>query len=249
MKNRTIAVIGAGVMGLSVAYELVKNGYKPIVFESDDRIGGMSASFAFDDVEIERYYHFHCTSDTAFFEILKELNLENELNWVNTKMGYWHNKRIQKWGDPIALLKFNGLSFIAKLRYGLHAFFSVKRNNWKPLEKYDAITWVKKWVGDEAYLKLWKKLFDLKFYEYADNLSAPWIWSRIRRVGRSRYSVFNEKLGYLNGGTKTILNAMQNYIVNNGGEIRLNAPISKICIKDKQVDGVFIRERERESDS
>lgn len=162
MQNRKIAVIGAGPMGLAVAYQLVKDGYEPIVYEADDRVGGMTATFDFDGLEIERYYHFHCTSDVDFFKVLEELNLKDKLKWKSTKMGYWFNGKLQHWGNPIALLKFQGLSFIAKFRYGLHAFLSTKRDDWKPLEKYDAVTWIKKWVGNEAFEKLWSKLFCFK---------------------------------------------------------------------------------------
>lgn len=236
--NKKVAVIGAGPMGLAVAYQLVKDGYEPIVYEADNRVGGMSATFDFDGIDIERYYHFHCTSDEAFFEVLKELDLEDKLNWTSTKMGYWFDGKLQPWGNPIALLKFQGLSFIAKFRYGLHAFLSTKRNDWRALEKYDAVTWIKDRVGDEAFEKLWLKLFALKFYEYSSNLSAPWIWSRIRRIGRSRYSIFKEKLGYLSGGSSTLLNAMKNYIEKNGGEFRLTSPAEKILMNQTEVKGI-----------
>ena len=238
--SKKIAVIGAGPMGLAVAYQLVKEGYSPVIYEADDRIGGMTATFDFDGLEIERYYHFHCTSDTAFFEVLEELDLKDKLKWVSTKMGYWFNSKLQPWGNPFALLGFKGLSFIAKFRYGLHAFLSTKRDNWKPLEKYDAVTWIKKWVGEEAFEKLWSRLFALKFYEYTDNLSAPWIWSRIRRIGRSRYSIFKEQLGYLSGGSKTLLNEMKRYIEENGGEFRLSSAVSKIVMDEKRVKGLEV---------
>lgn len=237
--NKEIAIIGAGPMGLAVAYQLVKEGYKPIIFEADDRIGGMAAMFDFGGVEIERYYHFHCTSDDDFFAVLKELNLEDALHWKSTKMGYWYKNKLQDWGNPIALLKFDGLGLVAKFRYGLHAFLATKRNNWKPLEKVDALTWIKSWVGKEAYSVLWSKLFSQKFYEYSDNLSAPWIWSRIRRIGRSRYNLFKEKLGYLSGGSGTYMEAMRTYIEDNGGTFKLSHPISQIIIENGQTKGVI----------
>ncbi len=239
-KSKKVAVIGAGPMGLAVAYQLAREGYVPVVYEADDRIGGMTASFDFNGIQIERFYHFHCTSDDAFFQILKELHLEDKLKWKSTKMGYWFNGKVQEWGNPIALLKFQGLSFWAKFRYGLHAFFSVKRNNWKPLEKYDAASWIKKWVGKEAYEKLWAKLFALKFYDYTNNLSAPWIWSRIRRIGNSRYNVFKEKLGYLTGGSQVLLNAMKKYIEERGGVIKLRVPVQKIKIENNEVKGIVV---------
>ena len=60
--QKPVAVIGAGPMGLAVGYELVKRGYKPVLFEAAERVGGMTVCFDFGGVEIERFYHFHCTS-------------------------------------------------------------------------------------------------------------------------------------------------------------------------------------------
>lgn len=240
MMDNRIAVLGAGPMGLAVAYQLSRDGYNPIVFEADDRIGGMTAAFDFSGLSIERYYHFHCISDHAFLKVLDELNLTSEMRWVETKMGYWYQNELQAWGNPVALLKFRGLSLVAKIRYGLHAFLSTKRNNWKPLDHVEATGWIRRWVGKEAYEVLWRRLFDYKFYDYTNNLSAAWIWSRIRRIGRSRYSLFREKLGYLEGGSETLLNAMHENILANGGEIRLKSAVKKVIIENGKVRGLEV---------
>jgi protoporphyrinogen oxidase len=238
--GQRIAVLGAGPMGLAVAYQLARDGYHPVVYEADDRVGGMTAAFDFSGLSIERYYHFHCISDHAFLAMLDELALADKMRWVETKMGYWYQGQLQPWGNPFALLKFRGLSLVAKFRYGLHAFLCTKRTDWKPLDHVEAIGWIKRWVGAEAYEVLWRRLFDYKFYNYTDNLSAAWIWSRIRRIGRSRYSLFREKLGYLEGGSDTLLQAMRADIEAHGGEIRLKSPISKVVIEAGKVRGVEV---------
>ena len=238
--SQRIAVLGAGPMGLAVAYQLVRDGHQPVVFEADDRVGGMTAAFDFSGLSIERYYHFHCISDHAFLTVLTELGLENKMHWVETKMGYWYQNRLQAWGNPIALLKFRGLSLTAKFRYGLHAFLSTKRNDWKPLDNLDASKWIRRWVGAEAWEVLWRRLFEYKFYNYSDNLSAAWIWSRIRRIGRSRYSLFKEKLGYLDGGSETLLQGMKQDIESKSGEFRLKSPVTRVIIEDGKVKGVEV---------
>ncbi len=225
-------------MGLAVAYQLAKDGHQPVVFEADDRVGGMTATFDFNGLEIERYYHFHCISDHAFLAMLDELHIADKMYWVETKMGYWYQNRLQAWGNPLALLSFKGLGWVAKFRYGLHAYLSTKRDNWKPLDHVEASAWIRRWVGAEAYEVLWRRLFDYKFYDHVGNLSAAWIWSRIRRIGRSRYSLFKEKLGYLEGGSKTMLNAMQKAIADHGGEIRLKCPVNKVVMNNQQVLGI-----------
>jgi len=238
-QKRRVAVLGAGPMGLAVAYQLAMDGYQPVIFEADDRVGGMTATFDFGGLSIERYYHFHCTSDTAFLQMLDELGLAEKMRWVETKMGYFYQGRLQPWGNPVALLRFKGLGWIAKFRYGLHAFLSTRRDDWRPLDRLEATSWVKRWVGREAYEVLWRKLFDLKFYDFAEDLSAAWIWSRIRRIGRSRYNLFREKLGYLEGGSDTLLQGMRRAIEAHGGEFRLSCPVSKVVIEGGRVQGVL----------
>lgn len=236
--GQRIAVLGAGPMGLAVAYQLARDGHQPVVFEADDRVGGMTASFDFGGLEIERYYHFHCISDHAFLQVLDELGIAGKMRWVETKMGYWYQGRLQPWGNPLALLKFRGLGLVAKIRYGLHAFLSTKRNDWRPLDRVEATGWIRRWVGAEAYEVLWRRLFDYKFYEYANGLSAAWIWSRIRRIGRSRYDLFREKLGHLEGGSNTLLHAMKEAIEARGGEFRLKSAVTKVLIDGNNVKGV-----------
>lgn len=236
--SQRIAVLGAGPMGLAVAYQLAKEGCQPVVFEADDRIGGMTASFDFNGLQIERYYHFHCTSDHAFLQILSELGLANQMRWVETKMGYFYQRKVYPWGNPMALLKFPGLSLLAKFRYALHVLTSTKRNQWNSLDKKEATRWIKGWVGEEAYEVLWRKLFDYKFYDYANQLSAAWIWSRIRRTGRSRYDLFREKLGHLEGGSEILLQALKSYIESNNGQICLKSPVSRVIIEHAQIKGI-----------
>jgi len=227
-------------MGLACAYQLALNGEKVDLYEADDRLGGMSAHFDFNGLSIERYYHFICKEDFDLFTLLKELNLESELNWQPTKMGYFYDGQLYEWGNPFALLKFPKLSLFSKLRYGFHMFISTKRKNWQALEGIDAVSWLKKAEGEKTFNILWKKLFAQKFYEYTNNLSAPWIWARIRRVGRSRKSIFEEQMGYLNGGSKTLLNALRQRLEEMGVTIHLNCPVDKIAHKENNIQGLML---------
>ncbi len=233
-----IAVLGAGPMGLAAAFQLVEQGHKPVLFEADDRVGGMTACFDFSGIQIERFYHFHCTSDTGFLDMLDQLGIAEKMRWRETKMGYWYGGRLQPWGNPIALLRFRGLSLVAKIRYGLMAFVATKRKDWSALDRKEATDWVKGWVGEEAYEILWRKLFEYKFYHFTGNLSAAWIWSRIRRLGQSRYNLFKEKLGYLEGGSNTLLSALEQHLRDRGAELRLGCPVQKVAIDNGRIIGI-----------
>lgn len=244
-----IAVVGAGPMGLAATHELLKLGHNVTLYEADSVVGGMSAAVNFDGVEIERFYHFICTSDTPYFEVLDELGIKDKLRWTTTKMGYYHGSKLQDWGDPFALLRFSGVSLVAKIRYGLLAFVSSRRKTWKALDRVNAKDWLIRWVGEEAWSVFWEPLFKLKFFRYTDNLSAEWIWARIRRIGTSRKNLFAEQLGYLEGGTQTYLDAVSHSIGNLGGEIKVGAPVEEILIKDNKAVGVRCDGREVTHDS
>lgn len=226
-QTRRIAVIGGGPMGLAIAYQLALEGCRPVLLEADDRLGGMAASFNFAGVPIERYYHFHCLSDTAFFRLLEELNLQHLMRWKQTSMGFYLDGRLYPWGSAGSVLKLRRLPFMARVRYLLHAARCLTLRDWHHLDGIPATQWLRTWLGDKAYEVLWAKLFAYKFYQHSDTLSAAWIWSRIRRIGQSRRWL-KETLGYLEGGSERWIEALRDRIIENGGEIRLSSPVSAI---------------------
>lgn len=227
-KKERIAVCGAGILGLTTAYELSKKGFDVTLFEKDDRVGGMSASFNFAGLQIERYYHFFCKPDTPLFELLSELGIDRHLRWQRTRMGFFFNGKLYKWGNPVALLLFPHLSFIEKVRFGLQVSLSVKKKRWDKLENLTGTRWLKDFIGERAYRILWDSLLRLKFHEYKDRVSAAWIWRRLKRVGLSRKNAFTEELAYLEGGVEVLLTALMEKIKEKKGEIRLHAGVTGI---------------------
>ncbi len=225
-------------MGLAATYHLLKKGHTVTLYEADKQLGGMSASFVFNGIKIERYYHFICKSDHALFDMLRELGIESSLRWNETRMGYFYQGKIRNWGEPIALLTFPGLGLVSKIRYGLLAYTSTKRSDWRKLDKVDAVTWLTRWVGDRAYDVLWRPLFELKFHQYTPNLSAAWIWSRLKRVGTSRKNLLQEEMGYLHGGSDTFLDSIAAHIRAMGGVIHLGEAVQEIAIEKGRVRGV-----------
>ena len=233
-----VVVIGAGAMGLAAAYHALKRGHQVTVLEAAPEAGGMAAHFDLGGLSIERYYHFVCKADRPTFELMAELGIGDRMRWVPTSMGYYVDGRLYPWGDPVSLLRFPKLSLIEKIRYGAMMFFSTKRNDWRSLENVSAKDWITGWCGRAVYERLWSPLFRLKFFEYADNISAAWIWTRFKRVGTSRRSLMQEELGYIEGGSETLVDALTRAIAGRGGTLRLNAPVTRVETKDGRVTGV-----------
>jgi protoporphyrinogen oxidase len=233
-----VVVIGAGAMGLAAAYHALKRGHQVTVLEAAPEAGGMAAHFDLDGVSTERFYHFVCKADHSTFDLMAELLIGDKMRWVSTSMGYFIDNKLYPWGDPLSLLRCPKLSLIEKLRYGAMMFFSTKRKDWKNLENVSAKDWIISWCGRELYRKMWAPLFRLKFFEYADNISAAWIWTRLKRVGTSRRSLMQEELGYIEGGSETLVAALTRAISERGGVLRLNAPVTRVETKNSRITGV-----------
>ena len=214
-------------MGLAVAYELTRLGHQPVLIEADDRLGGMAACFNFAGMQLERYYHFHCLNDTAFFQMLGELDLEDQLQWRTTQMGFYLDGRLYLWGSVEAVLGFRRLPLLTRVRYLLHAARCLTIRNWRSLDGTTATQWLRSWLGEQGYQVLWHKLFAYKFFHYSDQISAAWIWSRVRRLGQSRRRL-KETLGFLCGGSQQLIDAMADAIRAGGAEIQFSTPVQAL---------------------
>jgi protoporphyrinogen oxidase len=235
-----VAVIGAGAMGLAAAHYAAKAGHRVTVYEADKVAGGMAAHFDFDGLSIERYYHFVCKSDHTTAELMAELGIGERLRWVATKMGFHFRGRLYEWGNPFALLAFPHMSFAEKLRYGMMMFLATKRKAAGLLENISTKEWIEAWCGPRIYDALWRPLFELKFYAFADDISAAWLWTRLKRVGTSRRSLLQEELGYIDGGSETLVRALVGAIEARGGVLRLGAPVDEVVVENGRVSGVRV---------
>jgi protoporphyrinogen oxidase len=62
-KHKNWAIIGGGILGMTLALKLVKQGYKVTIFESGDQAGGLTRSWKMGDVVWDKFYHVILMSD------------------------------------------------------------------------------------------------------------------------------------------------------------------------------------------
>lgn len=225
-------------MGLAAAFRLTQAGHRVTLIEADNRLGGMSAAFDFDGLPLERYYHFICKTDYPLFDTLADFGLKDRLRWVPTEMGFYFEGKWYDWGKPSALLTFPHLSLVDKIRFAAHVLSTKRVTDWRELDKLQATTWIKGWLGENGYRVLWDKLFELKFFEMQHQVSAAWIGTRIKRVALSRRSLFQEEMGYLEGGSQVLLDAYEARLRKAGAEIQLSAPVRRVHTEQGRVTGV-----------
>ncbi len=225
-------------MGLAAAFHALKAGHAVQVLEAAPEPGGMAAHFDLAGLSIERFYHFICKSDAETVALLGELGIANKLRWRTTSMGIFTGGRLYDWGNPIALLTFPEISLLSRLRYAWFAFVSVRKDRWDAIETESARSWITRWCGTEVYERLWNPLLELKFFRHAENISAAWIWTRIRRIGRSRKSLMQEELGYLEGGSQVLVDTLCSAIRKQGGELTTESPVLTVLAHEGRVTGV-----------
>ena len=203
--QKKVAIIGAGIGGLTAGYELSKQGYEVTVFEKEKEIGGLLSDFEIEGEKLEKTYHHIFETDKEVIGLIEELGLRNKLNWHKSSIGLYYNGKMYPFLGAIDLLKFKGLGFIDKFRLGLVYLWLRFDGAWKKYEDITATEWMEKWAGKKAYEVIWKPLLKGKFHEYYKKVSMAWLWARIHTRGGSKNEKGEEVLGYMDGDFRQII--------------------------------------------
>ncbi|MDD2225159.1 MAG: FAD-dependent oxidoreductase [Candidatus Shapirobacteria bacterium] len=209
LNNKKIAIIGGGIGGLVVGYELIKKGYEVTVFEKEKEIGGLLADFKIEGENLEKVYHHIFKTDKEVIDLIEELGLQNKLKWHKSSIGLYYDGKMYPFLGAIDLLKFRGLGLIDKFRLGLVYLWLKFDGAWKKYENITAAEWMEKWAGKKAYEVIWKPLLKGKFHEYYQKVSMAWLWARIHTRGGSTNEKGEEVLGYLDDGFIQIINKLK----------------------------------------
>jgi oxygen-dependent protoporphyrinogen oxidase len=79
MSSTPAIVIGAGISGLTAAYQLKKNGFDPFVLEAKDHIGGRMATLDWEGFKVDVGAKFVTSSDKTLLEMVDEVGLSDQL--------------------------------------------------------------------------------------------------------------------------------------------------------------------------
>ena len=232
-------VIGGGPAGIKAAHALAKAGAEVTLLESSSVLGGLASSFDVQGVRLERYYHFICKGDDHLVDTLDELGLTHRLHWRDSRMAYFVDGRLYPFLTPVELLRFSPLSLPDRVRAGA-AVKLAQRMKEEDLAGQRAIPWLKRMFGERAYRVIWEPLMRFKFAEHAPDISAAWIWARMVRLSRSRTSPWREELGYIDGGSKVVLEGLGRDFEARGGRVVLNADVETIRIEGGRATGVRV---------
>lgn len=234
-----VIVIGAGYAGLSAAYDLCKAGHKVTIYEKDSDIGGLAGTFELQPgMRVEKFYHHWFTNDVDVLGLIDELGLGHLKQYHSSNTGLYFTNSIFRLASPLDLLSFPGIPFIDRIRTGLMALIARRVNDWKPLENISAEDWLVKIGGRKAYDAIWKPLMQGKFGVEAPNVSAVWMWNKLKLRGSSRNKKGGESLVYFGGGFGALTDGIRKSLESLGVTILLNTGVKKIITENGRAAGV-----------
>ena len=177
-------------------------------------------------------------SDLSTRKILKQIGLENELRWVETKTGFYSDGKLYSMSNLIEFFKFPPINLVDKFRLGLTIFAASKIKNWQQLETIPVAEWLTKWSGKRVFEKIWLPLLKAKLGDNYKDTSAAFIWATIQRMYAARKSgLKKEMFGYVTGGYEKINCRFADYLKETGVEIKYH---SKVKAVNKQISGKII---------
>ena len=228
-KGERWGIVGGGILGMTLALRLAQQGKQVTLFESSDRLGGLADAWELGDITWDRHYHVILLSDTHLRSLLRELGLEQDMQWVETKTGFYNDGKLFSISNAIEFLRFFPLNLIDKLRFAFTIIYGSKITDWKKLEKISVSDWLTRWSGKHTFEKIWLPLLRSKLGENYKKASASFIWAIIARLYAARRTGLKKELfGYLAGGYHRILQRYTEVLIAANVTIKLGHKVANV---------------------
>ena len=225
-----VAVVGAGITGLTVAHELLKKGHQAVLFDRSHP-GGLIAGFACPGAEetfLDRFYHHVFTDDTAVLSLIGELGLADDLVWAESSSAVYAKGRAWPLSGAMDLVRFRPLGSVAhRLLMGMIYLELKRRRDWSRLDGVSCREFFRRRLNATGYSNFWRPMLRQKFGSAADDIAAAFLWGRLHARAKSRRKG-REMLGYLRGGFERLARALVDAIRDRGGEISDHDPVERV---------------------
>ena len=227
------AIVGGGMLGLALAWRLSGMGHRVTVLEAADHLGGLADAWRLGDITWDRHYHVTLLSDSYLRAILKELDLDEQMKWVQTRTGFYVDGRLYSLSSSLEFLKFAPLGLIDKFRLGWTIFRASRIKDWKALEQIPVADWLCRLSGRRTFEKIWLPLLKAKLGEAYKETSAAFIWATIARMYAARRTgLKKEMFGYLPGGYARLLERFEERLVERSVAICTNSVVDRVTRQD-----------------
>jgi protoporphyrinogen oxidase len=208
------------------------------VLEREPLPGGLAAGFEIGSgVWLEKFYHHIFRSDRHAITMIEELGLADRLEWKAPVTATLRDGSLHQLDSPASLLRFQPLPVVDRVRMGAALATLKAMPDPRVLEGHTAASWLRRWMGGNAYQVVWEPLLRGKFGAAADEIAMPWFWARVHDR--------TQALGYLRGGFQQLYDRMADVVRERGGETRFGASVQRVTSRD---DGRLLVETDQGSE-
>ena len=251
-------IIGSGLAGLSAALELADQGFKVLLLEAAPYIGGRTASWNKDGMDVESGLHRVLGFYTAFPRLVKKAGLEM--------------KDIIIWEDEVEVRIGSETGQGSSYVYGASPFFKPFKTFSSPFRNH-LLSWKETWKAlkffasgmaafitrperlDEFSVRDYARQFDLS-EETVQRLLVP-LTAGLFFIPPERYSAYvffgpfvhalkrfyRMRAGAFRGGmTEVLASPIAERITTLGGTVITSARVTRLIVADNRVKGVAVND-------
>jgi protoporphyrinogen oxidase len=241
--ERPVVVLGGGPAGLTAGYLLAKQGKPVIVLESTDQVGGIARTEVRDGYRFDLGGHRFFTKAREVDDLWHEIMRDEFLRRPRKSRIYWNDKFLEYPLEGMDVIK--KLGPVELFRCGLSYLWAAI----KPKGREESFEeWVSNRFGKRLYNHFFKTYTEKLWGVPATEIRAEWAAQRIKGLsffaaakaaflgnkGNKIKSLISE-FNYPRYGPGQMWEQMTADIRAHGGEVRLNAPVTKLVIRDGRV--------------
>jgi protoporphyrinogen oxidase len=241
--QKPIVVLGGGPAGLTAGYLLAQQGVPVIVFEAEDQVGGIAKTEVRDGYRFDLGGHRFFTKVKEVDDLWHEVMKEEFLKRPRMSRIYWNGKFLTYPLDGMDVIR--KLGPIELIRSGLSYLWA----QIKPKGSEDNVEqWVSNRFGKRLYQHFFKTYTEKVWGVPTTELRSEWAAQRIKGLSftsAAKAAFFGNKdnkikslineFHYPRFGPGQMWETMADEIIANGGEVRLNTPVTKLEVRDGEV--------------
>ncbi|MCO6443043.1 MAG: NAD(P)/FAD-dependent oxidoreductase [Anaerolineae bacterium] len=235
------AIVGGGLMGVTLAYHLARAGHAVNIYERSPNIGGLATYLDYHGVRVDRFYHTILSSDMTMQTLIRETGVEDRLRFTETKQGFYDSGNLYPFNTPKDFMTFPPLNLFQRFRLALQVIYAQFERDAAKMDTIPVEQWLSRVSGRGVVEKVWRPLLRAKFDAEAVDVPATYIWSRLRRMMSTRQGVTSkEMMCYLIGGYFTLIEALAKHCADMGVALSTNTPVERVNIEDGRAVGVRV---------
>lgn len=261
-KRLRVAVIGAGLAGLSCAKYLADAGFEPTVYEARDVLGGKVAAWKDEDGDwYETGLHIFFGAYPNMLQLFKELGIEDRLQWKEHSMIF--NVMQDKNDIPVdsdglirARPKYSRFDFPKILPAPFNGIIAILRNNdmltWpekikfavgllpaiirgqRYVEESDCFSWTE-WLRNRGIPERVNDEVFIAMTKALNFIGPDDISTTVILTALNRFlqEKNGSKMAFLDGSpTERLCQPLVEYIERKGGNVLLRKPLKEICLNE-----------------